>query len=126
MKCVALSASVSFLLGSPRSPYKVSPDHPSGLTKEQTTETMDTSPKTKGLRPYPRQRNLKLVEVRFESVNLMLADNARLKTIIFKTLPTLCFKTCNYIYRLRGGFTKKNRTFLDAGQATKKRARGIE
>ena len=30
-------------------------DHPSGLTKEQTTETMDPSPKTKGLRPYPRQ-----------------------------------------------------------------------
>ena len=28
-------------------------DHPSGLTKEQT-ETMDPSPKTKGLRPYPR------------------------------------------------------------------------
>ena len=36
-------------------------DHPSGLTKEQTTETMDTSPKTKGLRPYPHQRNLELV-----------------------------------------------------------------
>ena len=30
-------------------------DHPSGLTKEQTTETMDPSPKTKGLRPYSRQ-----------------------------------------------------------------------
>ena len=30
-------------------------DHPSGLTKEQTTETMDPSPKTKGLRPNPRQ-----------------------------------------------------------------------
>ena len=30
-------------------------DHPSGLTKEQTTETMDPSPKTKALRPYPRQ-----------------------------------------------------------------------
>ena len=30
-------------------------DYPSGLTKEQTTETMDPSPKTKGLRPYPRQ-----------------------------------------------------------------------
>ena len=29
-------------------------DQPSGLTKEQT-ETMDPSPKTKGLRPYPRQ-----------------------------------------------------------------------
>ena len=29
-------------------------DHPSGLTKEQT-ELMDPSPKTKGLRPYPRQ-----------------------------------------------------------------------
>ena len=28
-------------------------DHPSGLTKEQTTELMDPSPKTKGLRPYP-------------------------------------------------------------------------
>ena len=36
-------------------------DHPSGLTKEQTTETMDPSPKTKGLRPYPRQWNLVLV-----------------------------------------------------------------
>ena len=30
-------------------------DHPSGLTKEQTTETMDPSPKTKGLRLYLRQ-----------------------------------------------------------------------
>ena len=30
-------------------------DHPSGLTKEQTTETMDPSPKTKGLRPYSHQ-----------------------------------------------------------------------
>ena len=30
-------------------------DHPSGLTKEQTTETMDPTPKAKGLRPYPRQ-----------------------------------------------------------------------
>ena len=30
-------------------------DHPSGLTKEQTTETMDPSPKTKGLRPYTYQ-----------------------------------------------------------------------
>ena len=30
-------------------------DHPSGLTKEQTTGTMDPSPKTKELRPYPRQ-----------------------------------------------------------------------
>ena len=30
-------------------------DHPSGLTKKQTAETMDPSPKTKGLRPYPRQ-----------------------------------------------------------------------
>ena len=29
-------------------------DHPSGL-KKQTTETMDPSPKTEGLRPYPRQ-----------------------------------------------------------------------
>ena len=36
-------------------------DHPSGLTKEQTTETMDPSPKTKGLRPYPRHWNLELV-----------------------------------------------------------------
>ena len=36
-------------------------DHPSGLTKEQTTETMDPCPKTKGLRPYPRQWNLELV-----------------------------------------------------------------
>ena len=36
-------------------------DHPSGLTKEQTTETMDPSPKTKGLRLYPRQWNLELV-----------------------------------------------------------------
>ena len=36
-------------------------DHPSGLTKKQTTETMDPSPKTKGLRPYPRQWNLELV-----------------------------------------------------------------
>ena len=35
-------------------------DHPSGLTKEQTTETMDPSPKTKGLRPYPRRWNLVL------------------------------------------------------------------
>ena len=35
----------------PRSSYKVSPDGgpPWGLTKEQTTETMDPSPKTKGL-----------------------------------------------------------------------------
>ena len=30
-------------------------EHPSGLTKEQTTETMDPSPKTKWLRHYPRQ-----------------------------------------------------------------------
>ena len=30
-------------------------DHPSGLTEEQTNETMDPSPKAKGLRPYPRQ-----------------------------------------------------------------------
>ena len=29
-------------------------DHFSSLTKEQTTETMDPSPKTKELRPYPR------------------------------------------------------------------------
>ena len=36
-------------------------DHPSRLTKEQTTETMDPSPKTQGLRPYPRQWNLVLV-----------------------------------------------------------------
>ena len=36
-------------------------DHPSGLTKEQTTETMDPSSKTKRLRPYPRQWNLELV-----------------------------------------------------------------
>ena len=36
-------------------------DHPSGLTKEQTTETMDPSPKIKGLRPYPRHWNLELV-----------------------------------------------------------------
>ena len=28
-------------------------DHPSGSTKEQTTETMDPSPKTKELRGYP-------------------------------------------------------------------------
>ena len=28
-------------------------EHPSGLTKEQTTETMDQVPKTKGLQPYP-------------------------------------------------------------------------
>ena len=28
-------------------------DHPSGLTREQTTETMDPSPKTIGLRHYP-------------------------------------------------------------------------
>ena len=32
-------------------------DHPWGLTKEQTTETMDPGPKTKGLRLYPRQWN---------------------------------------------------------------------
>ena len=36
-------------------------DHPSGLTKEQTTETMDPSPKTKRLRPHPHQWNLVLV-----------------------------------------------------------------
>ena len=51
-------------MGSLRSSYEVSPDwrlNPSGLTKEQTTETMDPSPKTKGLRPYPRQWNLELV-----------------------------------------------------------------
>ena len=36
-------------------------DHPSGLTKEQTTETMDPTSKTKGLRPYPRQWNVELV-----------------------------------------------------------------
>ena len=36
-------------------------DHPSGLIKEQTTETMDPSPKTKGLRPYLRQWNYVLV-----------------------------------------------------------------
>ena len=35
-------------------------DHPWGLTKEQTTETIDPSPKTKGLRLYPRQWNLEL------------------------------------------------------------------
>ena len=35
-------------------------DHPWGSTKEQTTETMDPSPKTKGLRLYPRQWNLEL------------------------------------------------------------------
>ena len=35
-------------------------DHPWGLTKEQTTETMDPTPKTKGLRLYPRQWNLEL------------------------------------------------------------------
>ena len=29
--------------------------HPSGLTKEQKTETMDPIPETKGLRPYPHQ-----------------------------------------------------------------------
>ena len=29
-------------------------DHASGLTKEETTETMDSSPKTKGLQPCPR------------------------------------------------------------------------
>ena len=30
-------------------------DHPWGLTKEQTAATMDPSPKTKGMRLYPRQ-----------------------------------------------------------------------
>ena len=36
-------------------------NHPWGLTKEQTTETMDPSPKTKGLQLYPSQWNLELV-----------------------------------------------------------------
>ena len=35
--------------------------NPSGLTKEQTTQTMDPSPKTIGLRHYPRQWNLELI-----------------------------------------------------------------
>ena len=30
-------------------------NHPLVLTKEQTAETMDSSPKTNGLRHYPRQ-----------------------------------------------------------------------
>ena len=43
--------------GSPRSSYKVSSDWrlPLRFNKEQTTETMDPRPKTKGLRPYRRQ-----------------------------------------------------------------------
>ena len=36
-------------------------DHPRGLTKEQTTETKDPNPKTKGLWLYSRQWNLELV-----------------------------------------------------------------
>ena len=36
-------------------------DHPWGLTKEETTETMDPSHKTKGLWLYPCQWNLELV-----------------------------------------------------------------
>ena len=52
---------------------------------------MDPTPKTKELQPYSRQRNLELVEVPFVPVNLMLADNARLKTMIFKTLSMWSF-----------------------------------
>ena len=46
-------------------------DHPSGLAKEQATETIDPSPKAKGLQAYPRQRNLELVgTVRLSHISL--------------------------------------------------------
>ena len=50
-------------LRSPRSSHKVSPDWrpPFKLIKEQTTETMDPSPKTIGLRHYPANEILELI-----------------------------------------------------------------
>ena len=65
-------------------------DHPSGLIKEQTTETMDPSPKTKGLQPYSHQWNLVLVgAARLPKVHHRLCDIVR-----YWVMAEVCWTVC--------------------------------
>ena len=87
-------------------------DHPRGLTKEQTTETMDPGPKTKGLRLYPRQWNLELVGParlpRFEGVcrNIL---NVKLNNLFSTMCFTVMFVSvqfvCYHLTLLSNGLT---------------------